>query len=379
MTSSNGNGAKPVIVHLLASPFLGGPEWQVLGMARGLVSRYRTVFLSFAERGLCQPFLEEARRLGFEAVQLERNWPHLAAAAREVARLVRRLRATVLICSGYKPDIVGWLAARQARVPVVSIAHGWTGVNRRVRLYDAADRWLLRWMDAVVAVSEGQAVKVRSAGVPNGRIHVIRNAVAVERFAAPQARYRQEIESYFPTPPQRIVGAAGRLSPEKGFDKLIDAAVQVVREKPGTGFVVFGEGPLRGALTAQVAKCGLQQHFILAGFRNNLELYLPQFDLLALPSYTEGLPVVVLEAFAAGVPVVGTTVGGVPEVIEDGVNGRLVPPGDAPALARSLCTVLQDDEGRLAMGQRGRLRVEEQFTFAAQARLYQRLFEQLAC
>src|SRR5207249_2045495 len=99
--------------------------------------------------------------------------------------------------------------------------------------------------------------------------------------------------------------------------------------------------------------------------------------LIALSSYTEGLPVIVLEAFAARLPVVGTAVGGVPEVIEDGVSGYLVPPGDAGALARRIGDVLSDDARRVQMGQRGRECVEAQFTFAAQSVQYQRLFEQL--
>src|SRR5262249_630015 len=153
------------------------------------------------------------------------------------------------------------------------------------------------------------------------RIRVIRNAVALEKFGPPEARYRQELQALFATPRRCLVGAAGRLSPEKGFEKLIDAAALVARQTPDAGFVIFGEGPLRAALRQQIAARGLQTQVVLPGFRNDLERYLPHFDVVALSSYTEGLPVIVLEAYAAGVPMVGTTVGGVPEVIQDGVTG----------------------------------------------------------
>src|SRR5262249_44767265 len=150
-----------------------------------------------------------------------------------------------------------------------------------------------------------------------------------------------------------------------------------VRQDPAVGVVIFGEGPLRGELTRAVAREGLQGHVVMPGFRSDLERYLPHFDVVALSSYTEGLPVIVLEAFAAGVPVVATAVGGVPEVIQDGVNGLLVPPGDGAALARALQDVLRDEGRRRAMGRSGRRRVQEHFTFAAQSAQYQRLFRQL--
>jgi glycosyltransferase involved in cell wall biosynthesis len=363
-----------VVVQLLASPFVGGIERQLLGLARHLPPAYRTVFLSFAEHGRARPFLDLARQQGFEAVALEHNAPHFRRAAREVAGHLRRVRADVLCCNGYKPDVIGWRAARLAGVPVVSVSHGWTAATLKVRLYEALDRLVLRWMDCTVCVSERQAVRVRRALVPAGRVAVIRNAIQTELFDHPDPAYRRILEGLFAEPPRHIVGAAGRLSPEKGFGQLVSAAALVTRSAADTGFVLFGDGPLREALREQVAAQGLGKRFVLAGFRGDLEKFLPHLDLVALPSYTEGLPVVVLEAFAGGVPVVATAVGGTPEVVEDGVNGYLVPAGDPAALAGRILDVLGDEAGRRAMGQRGRQRVEAEFNFAAQSVQYQRLF-----
>lgn len=367
-----------VIVQLAASPFLGGPEKQMLGLACHLPPEYRTVFLSFAERGLAQPFLKEAERLGFETVTLQENAPHLWRAAREVAGHLRRVQADVLLCNGYKPDIVGLLAARQAGIPVVSVSHGWTAVTWRVRCYEALDRLLIRWMDAVVSVSEGQARKVRAAGVATNKAVVIRNGIDFQEAREPNPDYRKTLHSFFPMPPTRVVGAAGRLSPEKGFAQLVEAAALLVRDDPGLGFLHFGDGPLRDELTRLIATRGLEGRFILGGFRSDLNEFLPHMDLAVLPSYTEGLPVVVLEAFCAGLPVVATAVGGTPEVVEDGVSGYLVPPGDPAALAQRIRDVLADEPRRRAMGAAGRQRVQEQFTFTRQSELYQELFRRLA-
>jgi len=365
------------VVHLAASPFFGGPERQMLGLAQALPSTYRSVFLSFAERGLAQPFLEHVRTAGFAAHTLSENTPQLRRAAREVADHLRRERAAVLCCNGYKPDIIGWLAARQAQVPVVCVAHGWTAASRKVRLYEMADRWVMRWSDCTVCVSTAMATKLRQAGVPGSRMVVIRNAIQTANLERPDPAYRDLLRGFFPQAPARIVVAAGRLSPEKGFDQLVEACSLLRRDHRNVGFVLFGDGPMRHALTEQIAARQLQQSFLLAGFRTDVERYLPHADLAVNSSFTEGLPVVVLEALAAGVPVVATAVGGTPEVIDNGKHGFLVPAGDPAALAHGIWDALSDEKRRKSMGERGRQRVQAEFTFATQAQQYQHLFARL--
>jgi glycosyltransferase involved in cell wall biosynthesis len=364
------------IVHLMASPFIGGPERQVLGLARALPAGYRTAFLSFAESGRARPFLDRARQDGFEAVELRENFPHLRRAIREVASHLHRLRADVLCCSGYKPDLIGWRAARAAGVPVVGIAHGWTGVTLRVRLYEMADAIALRFMDGVVSVSEAMARRLRRRGVPATAITVIRNAIDAPSHD-PDPACRTRVEAFFPTPPRLIVGAAGRLSPEKGFDVYLAAAIRLCAQRDDVGFVLFGAGPMRPELERTIAKRDLERRFILAGFRNDVEQLLPGLDLAVLSSHTEGLPVAVLEAQAAGVPVVATAVGGTPEVVLDGITGWLAPPANAAALAELIARALDNEPQRRSMGQAGRQRIRDEFTFRSQTERYQRLFDKL--
>jgi glycosyltransferase involved in cell wall biosynthesis len=365
------------IVHLMASPFVGGPERQVLGLAGSLPADYETIFLSFSERGLCRPFLQEAHRQGFEAIELQENAPHFRRAAREVAQQLRRLGADVLCCNGYKPDVIGWWAARCARVPVLAIAHGWTAATLKVRCNELLDRLVLRWMDCTVCVSEAQAARVRRAGVAPERVVVIRNAIDTRPFDNPDLSYRQVMQQWFPRERQRLVVAAGRLSPEKGFDRLLEAAALVARQDQGIGFVIFGDGPLREPLAQQIAAHGLGDTVVLAGFRTDVSRFLPNCDLAVLSSWTEGLPVAVLEALAAGLPVVATAVGGTPEVVQDGRSGYLVPPGDPPALAQRILEVLACESRRHALGEHGRRHVREHFSAAGQARQYQQVFERL--
>jgi glycosyltransferase involved in cell wall biosynthesis len=262
-------------------------------------------------------------------------------------------------------------------VRVIAVSHGWTAATPKVRLNEALDKLSLRWMDRVVCVSQRQAEKVCHAGVRADRTVVIRNAVDCRDSAAADPVFRRRLESLFAQPPARIVGAAGRLSPEKGFPVLVEAARRVVSEDPQAGFVLFGDGPLRNTLARQIAAAGLEGRFVLAGFHADLDDYLPHLDIAVLPSFTEGLPIVVLEAFAAGVPVVATAVGGTPEAVEDGHSGYLVPPGDPHALAERILDLLRCETTRRAMGARARQHVAEHFSFEAQSLLYQRLFQSL--
>ena len=213
--------------------------------------------------------------------------------------------------------------------------------------------------------------------MPESKVLAICDAVRAERFDAPDPSYRGRLESLFAEKPEVIVGAAGRLSPEKGYRFLVEAAAEVLKTHPQTGFVLYGDGPLRGDLTQQIETLGLHEKFLLPGFCHEIDRYYPQFDVFVLPSFTEGLPNVVLEAFAAGVPVVATAVGGTPEAVEDGVNGYLVPSGQAAPLADRIARLVADPEQRRAMGASGRQRVKEQFSFQHQAAAYKQLLESL--
>jgi glycosyltransferase involved in cell wall biosynthesis len=174
-----------------------------------------------------------------------------------------------------------------------------------------------------------------------------------------------------------IIVAAGRLSPEKGFHVLVDAARLVVEQIPNARFVLFGDGPERSRLLTCIRQFELHDNFLLAGFRGDLDTLLPWADVVAISSFTEGLPNVALEACAAGVPVVATAVGGIPEVINDGETGLLVRPGDSPALAQRIVDCLECPELSRAIGISARRRMREEFSFASQARAYETMFAEL--
>ena len=365
------------VVHLTASGIFGGPERQILGLAAALPPPYHSSILTFSEGGGCRALLREVAAAGLDGLELEADFPRVGAAVRQATRFLTDNRADILVTHGYKSNLLGRPAARRAGIPIVSVSRGWTGENWKVRAYEWLDRAHLRFMDRVVCVSGGQAEKVRRTGVRLENVRVIHNGSRLDAFTNrdPAGRDELRVSAGGDGP---VVLAAGRLSPEKGFGVLVEAAAGVVAEDPTVRFVVFGEGPERPALEARISALDLADHFRLAGFRKDLDALIPWADVVAIPSFTEGLPNVALEAGAAAVPVVATAVGGVPEVVADRETGFLVPPGKPEALAERLLRVIQNRSMSHRMGVAARRRMEEHFSFDAQAGAYVELFEELS-
>jgi glycosyltransferase involved in cell wall biosynthesis len=365
------------IVHLTASTFYGGPERQMLGLAGHLPTRFTSTFVSFPEDGRCTSFLQEARARGFSAIHLGFDFPKIRDTLRELVYVLRTRAADVLISHTYKPNILGRIAAKRLGIPHIVVSRGWTGETLKVKAYEAADKLNLKFVDRVVCVSEGQARKVRKLKVAPERLSVIPNAARPEAFRRSNPEARPTLAGYFKAPPQKIVLAAGRLSPEKGFGVLIEAMARLHETYPQAGCVIFGEGQEQEKLQSAIQSLGLESYVKLAGFCRTLDSLYEGADVVVLPSYTEGLPNVALEASAAGVPVVATAVGGTPEVVADGETGLLVPSGQPGPLAEAIHTILNDSDLAKRLGSQGRLRMEREYTFESQAKRYMALFESL--
>ncbi len=357
----NAMASLTTVLHLRATGFVGGPEKQILRHAVHL-PRYgfRAVVGSFLQDGEGTALLEEAERLGVEAVAFRSRGPLDLAPAVTIAA-VAVSRGMGLICAhDAKSSLLGLMAARRARLPFVAWSRGWTGETPRVRLYDQVHKMVLRRAEVVVAVSHAQAARCREAGVRPQRIRVIPNAVEVNGAAA-TGDLRQELGL---RPDCRLVLSVGRLSPEKGLSDLIAAAPAVLEKHPGVVFVLVGEGAERPRLEAQVRELGLVGRVLICGFRRGAALLMRQADLLALPSLTEGLPNVILEAFAAELPVVATEAGGVAELVRP-ETGWLVK--DRARLAETLVEALREPAEAGRRARRAHDLVASDFSFERQA------------
>jgi glycosyltransferase involved in cell wall biosynthesis len=273
----------------------------------------------------------------------------------ELTRLFRRLRPDVVHLNSSKAGILGRIAGVTARVPVrIFTAHGWAfkaaaGVDSRI--YLLADRSVEPLSSMVICVSENERRAGLAAGVCTGeRSVVIRNAVDVE--AAPTRADRGDR-------PVQIV-SVGRLAAPKDFPTLVAAFAQLPEGR--AQLRVLGDGPLRGELVARTRELGVDAAVDFAGEVPDARPELQDADVFVLSSLSEGMPVSILEAMAAGLPVVASAVDGLEEVVVEGETGFLTRPGDAAALAARLGQLVDDPALRGALGAAGRARAEKYFS-----------------
>ncbi len=263
---------------------------------------------------------------------------------RALARLVDELRPAVVHAHLFASAAAAAHAVRDLQVPLVVTEH--TEAPWRHRRDQAVSGAVYRQADHVVAVSTAiRDLLVADHGVAPERVEVL-----LPTTTAP-------VSADGP-PPVRggpVVGLVGRLVPEKGVDVFLRAAALVSAVVPQAAFLVVGDGPLRPDLEHRAATFGLTGRVTFTGYRSDASGLLAGLDVLTVPSRSDGSPLVVCEAMAAGVPVVASRVGGLPDLVEDGGSGLLVRPGEAEDLARALVSLLLDPEAARRLGARGRV------------------------
>lgn len=296
------------------------------------------------------------------------------AAVLRLARMLRAAGVRVVHCHNHGALVYGALAARL--VPgarVVYTVHGAVTSSRR-----STARFLkLGIVDEVVFVSAHARGVAREAGVSeNSHVNTIVNGVDLSSFAGTNAGAADAVRRAHAIPEKaRVCGIVARLTEAKDHANLF-AAVAIARETmPELHCLVVGDGELRAELEREVQVRGLAAAVHFAGARENVRDYLDAMDVFVLSSVTEGLAMTLLEAMAAGLPVVATRVGGNAEAVEDGVTGRLVPASNPHALADAIVLMLNQPAEARAMGEAGRERVRQHFSLEAMLRKYQVVYE----
>ncbi|NOZ23900.1 MAG: glycosyltransferase family 4 protein [Planctomycetes bacterium] len=276
---------------------------------------------------------------------------------------MRRCRYDIVHTHSSKAGILGRLAARLARVPVVihtphAFAFEMTTGRFTKTAYRLVEKTCAHFTDAVVAVSEHERRLAAGLGVlPPHRIFTIENVLDAEDLKRPRTRAKTRKELGLRSK-QILVGAVGRLTRQKGLPVLLDAAAKLSREFPDMHFLIAGSGDEEYSLRRKLAQLGIADKVLMPGHREDTRDLYAAMDLFVLPSLWEGRPYALLEAMAAGKPVVASDVCGLDDVIEDGVNGMLVPPGDATSLAQAVSCLAQDATLRRRLGRAARSTVQ---------------------
>lgn len=298
-----------------------------------------------------------------------RNPVRMLLAARQVARWIADERADLLHAHLPLAGVVGRLAGRMAGVPVVYTEHNLQ--PRYHPLTRRANAWTWPWQRAVVAVSQEVADSIAAHLGGRVPVQVVKNGIDVARFA-PVPEERAALRERLAIPADApVVGTVAVFRAQKRLDLWLEAAARL---GPATRLLLVGDGPLRAEVEARARSLGLTGRVVFAGLQAEVRPFYGAMDLFMSSSEFEGLPLALLEAMAAGLPVVVTAVGGVPEVVEPGRQGALVPPGDPAALAREAGALLADEALRARLGAAGRERVRAAFGVERMAAELERLY-----
>jgi glycosyltransferase involved in cell wall biosynthesis len=378
------------VLHVITRMIVGGAQENTLETVCGLdPAEFETELVCGPQTGPEGSLIEEARRRGAQVriePSLVREFSPLrdGLALQRLTRLMRDGRYDIVHTHSSKAGILGRLAAGRARIPgVVHTVHGWPfRPNQPAPLrafYVALERLAAARTDRFVAVTSRDIDKGVKAGVAGpDRFEVVRSAIDMGRFAGAADTRSRTRDSWGFGPEVEVVGTVTRLSPQKAPLDFVAAAAEIASKRPDVGFVVVGDGPLRSEVERAVRMHGLEWRFRLLGIQRDVPELLSGMDLFLHSSLWEGLPRAIVQAMAAGVPVVTTAVDGSSEIVVDGETGRLVPPGDLSAMARAALASLDDPGGRARCAATARAAVGREFDLPTMLARLAQLYRALA-
>ena len=366
------------ILHTIDSLGIYGAETVLLNLATEQQRRGETpVLLSIGSPDVADKPIEiEARRRGIASVPLRMRGLNLAGGA-EIMRVARTQNIDVIHSHGYRSNILlGLLPRRLRRIPVVTTLHGWTAKSAwsKLGLYRTIDQRLLSRLDGVAVVNE-QMLRLPALMRLQPPAQAIANGVCMPAASAPiptDALVAKIVA--LRARGLTLFGVVGRLSPEKNVRGLVEA-LRLLNDK-NLGLVILGAGPELAAIQRAITEAGLTDRVLLGGYVANARDYLALLDVLVIPSLTEGLPMILLEAMAAKLPVVATRVGDIPAVL--GELGVLVEPGDSRKLAAAIGATVGRLAQMRALAAQAADRVATRYSATAMADSYSLLYTRVS-
>lgn len=365
------------VMHVITRLTMGGSSENTVSQIEALErAGYRSTLVLGPESE--EPIVEAARRRGCRVIEIDGLVREVSpardvAAALQLVRIFRRLRPSIVHTHTSKAGFVGRLAAWMAGVPVVihqphgHIFYGYWS-RARTALFVGLERVAAHWTDTIVTLTPHEVEEHLERGIGRpAQFKVVPSGVPTQalRAAAPP---REEARARLGLPPEAfVIAGVGRLVPIKGFDLLVEALAEVSARVPETHVLLIGDGAERPALEARAAALGVGGRLHITGSVIDVMGRLAGADVLAAPSRNEGMGRVLVEAMALGLPVVGTRVGGIADVILDRECGLLVPPDDVAALAAALAELGSDAALRTKLGAGARPRAEAFSTAVADA------------
>lgn len=298
-------------------------------------------------------------------------WPQLR-------RLIRERAIDIIHSHDYKTNLLALLLSRATGVAALSTVHGWTGHSFRERWgYYPADKRVLARFQRVVAVSSEIGRELIRCGADPARVSTVLNGIDHRQFRRDPDRVSGGRAALGAKAGEIVIGAVGRLEPQKRFDLLLEAFRTIVDRFPQARLFIVGDGSQRPALDAQITMLNLGERCRLVGHVDDVVPAYHAFDMLVQSSDYEGTPNAVLEAMAFEVPIVATAAGGTAEIVRDGVDGRIVPIGRGDLLVSNVIRALEDPASTANMAREARLRVEGELSFETRVRRIEAIYAEM--
>jgi len=329
---------------LIAPVALGGAENVLLSINRLIdKSHFNIFFCNFINpKRTRNPFVKKLHEVECDVSIIYLDRPRLDFIyVLRLARIIRSKRIDIIHSHGYMPDFFGLIASKITRRPIVSTVHGWTSSTKAIRTYEHFQKKLLRYFDIVIPVSQKISDELIKNGINPFKLRKLNNIVTFEDLTGDNVATDLN-QTYITGPHTQIIGVIGRLSKEKGHIFLLQALAKIKNDFPDIKLLIIGDGDQHSKLVQFVKAHKLEHQVHFCGFQNDVSQFYRLIDIFVLPSLTEGIPLVLLEAMYFNKPIVATDVGGVPELIKNGYNGKLVPPGNPSALADNIAAILRD-------------------------------------
>jgi len=364
---SNHTNKRPFVLHTrVVTGTGGGPEKTILKSPRflndyGIDSA--CMFMKPPEDPGFDSLIARAADSGAEIIGIDDRGPADLSIVKKAIQLCKERNVTVWHGHDYKSNALGLLVRMFHKMHLVTTAHGWVRFTSRTPTYYKIDRFCMKRYERVLCVSKDLVERCRETGIREERLSLVDNAIVHTDYETSAATAAEKARFGF-SPDHILLGAVGRLSEEKGFDKLLDAVSLLVSEGHNVGLIIAGEGHLKDTLQDQVDRLELQHRVHLAGYMEDPRELYRAIDIYVLSSLREGLPNVVLEAMASQRTVVTTEVNGIPRLVQDGHNGLVVPTDNTDALTEAIRRCLLSSDLRSELAEEGRQTIEERFTFA---------------
>ena len=366
------------VLHLRSSTGIFGAEQVIINHCmNGDVNRFAYQVACFSEVGDVQAaFVRRLTDLGIPCLQLPDRAKVSPTNIRFLREYVRRENIAIVHSHEYKSNFYNYLANRGTRALTISTMHGNTSDSLKMKMYNLLnDRVVIFGLDGIIAVSNHIGDLLEQGYIPAKKRRVIINGIDPRMIE--EKKHQCDGEAIHVSEKTLVLGVVGRMIPDKGHRFLLEALSKIQGEIPAFKVLLIGDGPSRSAIQQQAQAAGLADRVEFTGVRYDVDYLLNRIDIFILPSLTEGTPISMLEAMLMSKPVLVTRVGQIPRIIEDGLDGCLVPPGDVEALSKALKRLCLDAEFRTSLGLKARQKILHQYTAKIMAQHIETFYDEL--